>query len=448
MTRLTLSVIVMTAALTGCTGYVSRPLDAGQSASAFAGRSLNDPGLRTFLASQGAAGGTWGVDRLALVAAYFHGDVRVARAEAREAAAGIGTAAEIPNPVLTFSPAYNKTSAGVSPWVLGPSLDFTIETGGKRRHRVVAARATAEAAQLRVSEAAWTMRAKVRTALLDLYAAREQKALLAEEVALHTEAVQKLDAQVKAGESASMLVVQERLGLNRSKLSLHDAEKLATTAHAQLAAAIGVPSAALDSLTLDFSAFQSLPAAPGPAVRRRALTERADLLSALADYAVADAALRLEIAKQYPDIHLSPGYEYDQGDNKWSLGFSLDLPILNQHRGPIGEAEAKRNTAAEKFEAKQAAVFGEIETALAAYSAARAKSSTAAQLAADTARAGSTTRHMVEAGELSALEGLTHRIEASAAALSQLEARIQAQEALGLLEAATRVTARRLSSAK
>jgi len=27
-----------------------------------------------------------------------------------------------------------------------------------------------------------------------------------------------------------------------------------------------------------------------------------------------------EIAKQYPDITLSPGYEFDQGDNKWSLG--------------------------------------------------------------------------------------------------------------------------------
>jgi broad specificity phosphatase PhoE len=30
-----------------------------------------------------------------------------------------------------------------------------------------------------------------------------------------------------------------------------------------------------------------------------------------------------EIAKQYPDIHLGPGYQYDQGVNKWTLGFSV-----------------------------------------------------------------------------------------------------------------------------
>jgi hypothetical protein len=37
-------------------------------------------------------------------------------------------------------------------------------------------------------------------------------------------------------------------------------------------------------------------------------------------------ALQLEIAKQYPDVHLNPGYEYDQGNDKWSLGLSVTLP--------------------------------------------------------------------------------------------------------------------------
>jgi outer membrane protein TolC len=35
------------------------------------------------------------------------------------------------------------------------------------------------------------------------------------------------------------------------------------------------------------------------------------VLAALADYAASEAALRLEIAKQYPDIHLNPGYQLD-----------------------------------------------------------------------------------------------------------------------------------------
>ena len=40
---------------------------------------------------------------------------------------------------------------------------------------------------------------------------------------------------------------------------------------------------------------------------------------------VLEAALRLEIAKQYPDVHLNPGYQFDTGENKWALGVGLTL---------------------------------------------------------------------------------------------------------------------------
>jgi outer membrane protein TolC len=91
------------------------------------------------------------VERLALAAASFQGDVAVARAETEEAVAGIKTAGQLPNPVLSFSPAYNSTTTGISPWIMNPSLDVTIETAGKRGKRLASARAAAEAAQLRVA---------------------------------------------------------------------------------------------------------------------------------------------------------------------------------------------------------------------------------------------------------------------------------------------------------
>jgi cobalt-zinc-cadmium efflux system outer membrane protein len=443
MTRTLLVLLALALCQSGCARFTPRSLEAGESAGAFTGRTLSDSGLGAFLAEQGAGGGGWNVDRLALAAAYFSGDVAVARAEAEEAAAGIKTAGQVPNPVLSFSPGYNATSAGISPWIISPSFDVTIETGGKRAKRLATARAMTEAAQLRVAVAAWDARTKVRGALLELYTARENSALLGTEVALHEEAVKRLDVQVKAGESPAFELLQERLGFNRSKLALHDADKLAATARADLAAAVGVPSSALDAVALDFSTFAALPPAPGSDVRHRALTHRADLLAALADYAAADAELRLEIAKQYPDLHLSPGYELDQTDNKWSLGFSVELPVLNQNGGPIAEAEAKRKTLGAKFEARQQAVFGEIEAALAALGAARAKVATAATLADDAAHGSATTQRMVEAGELAPIELTRHRIEASAANLSVLEARIQAQEAVGRLEAALQVPLRK-----
>ena len=427
--------------LAACVHFQQRALSPESSSASFVGRSLNDAGLKSFLAEQ-HAGSAWTVDKLALAAAYFHGDVKVAQAMADEAAAGITTAAQRPNPVLSFAPGYNSTTKGISPWIITPSLDVPIETAGKRGKRVALAQAEVESAKLLVAAAGWEARNKVRKAMLDVYAGRENAALLKAEVALHDEALKKLDAQVKAGEAPAFELTTARLSLNRSKLALHDAEKQSTTAMAQLASAVGVSTAALEAVTLDFSAFTLFPGAPGSEARKKALTHRSDLLAALADYKASEAALRLEIAKQYPDIHLGPGYELDQTDNKWTLGLSIDLPVLNQNKGPIAQAEAKRKTAAAKFEAKQAAVFGEIEAAIAAYRAAQAKAATAAQLADEATHASDTTKRMVEAGELGPLELVRRRIEASASTLSRLESRIQAQEAIGQLEAALQLPLR------
>ncbi len=419
-----------------------KPLSADRSAVAFTGRSLNEAGLHEFLSKQKSTSGSWNLNRLALAAAYFNGDVRIARAQAAEAIAGITTAEQRPNPVLTFSPGYNSSSSGISPWIISPTFDVTLETAGKRAKRSAQARAEAEAAQLRVASVAWDVRAKVRTAMLDLYSAQANNALLTAEAALHDEALKKLTAQVEGGASPAFELTQARLSLNRSKLALHDADKQRVSARAQLAAAIGVPASALDAVKLDFSSFISLPSVPSRTARRHALTHRSDLLALLADYTVADSALRLEIAKQYPDIHLNPGYKLDQTDNEWSLGFSVALPVFNRNRGPIAQAEAKRETAGAKFEAKQASVFAEIETALAAYHAATAKATTAATLADQATKASDTTQRMVEAGELTPLELTRRRIEASAASLSKLEAHAQAQLAAGQLEAAIQTTLR------
>src|SRR6266496_284584 len=98
-----------------------------------------------------------------------------------------------------------------------------------------------------------------------------------------------------------------------------------------------------------------------------ALLTRADLLAALAEYDASETALRLEIAKQYPDLHFNPNYEYDQGANKWRLGVSLELPVLNRNQGPIAEARAKRDETAARFTALQASIIGEIDSAVENY---------------------------------------------------------------------------------
>ena len=156
-------------------------------------------------------------------------------------------------------------------------------------------------------------------------------------------------------------------------------------------------------------------------------------MALLADYAAAEAALRLEIARQYPDFNLKPGYDYNSGQNRWQLGWSIELP-LNGNRGPIAEAEARRQSSATAFLARQAAIQGELEIALADYNASRAKALTAEQLSQEAKTAAETTRRLVDAGEVSALEHTRRQIEASAAEVALLAARLEAQVAAGSLE--------------
>ena len=78
-----------------------------------------------------------------------------------------------------------------------------------------------------------------------------------------------------------------------------------------------------------------------------------------------------------PDLKLGPGYKLDQNENKWTLGIGFELPILNQHKGAIAEAEGRRAEAAARFHAVQARALAEIDVALAVYRAARAKAEAA-----------------------------------------------------------------------
>jgi outer membrane protein TolC len=89
----------------------------------------------------------------------------------------------------------------------------------------------------------------------------------------------------------------------------------------------------------------------------------------LARYDAAEAKLRLEIANQYPDVTLSPGYSFDQGDRLWLLGLSTLLTLLKDHKneGLIAEARALREVEAAQFEALQARVIGEVEQGKAGY---------------------------------------------------------------------------------
>jgi len=423
------------ALLAACAQFEEKPLSAEATGAAFSERSLSDPGLLCFLKREGASSGLWTLDRLALAGVYFHGDVALAIAEADEVSAGITTARQRPNPVFTFAPHWVSSPVPFTPWLFAPMIDIPIETAHKRHYRIEQAEALAEAARWRVSARAWAARSRVRAAFLEWHGAGENARLLQGEESIHLEVITKLEAQLEAGDISPPEISQARLMLNRTRLSLQDARRLGTMAEARLATAVGVPLFELTTAALDSSAFDRLPGTNSSEIRRLALTGRADLIALLSEYVAAEAALKLELAKQYPNLTLRPGYDFNSGQNRWQLGFFFEIP-LNQNRGPIAQAEAKRITAEKRFLSLQNQIEGEIDIALAGYEASRAKARIAGQLAAESAAATDATRRGIEAGELTSIELARRQLEASAAGAAVISAKIEAQMAAGALEAA------------
>ena len=429
------------AAVAGCAHYRPQPLSPAQTAAQFDARRLHSPGLNDFLAQQlGHPPEKWPLEKwdlpsLTLAAFYFHPDLAVARAQWRVAEAGVETAGGRPNPTLSVTPEYNVTTLVPSPW--GPSVNFDLplETMGKRAKRLAAAEKTAESARWNFASAAWQIRSGVRAALLDFGIAGRRAGLLQKQFAAQAEIVKLLQDRFDAGAIARPELTLAQIALNKTQQDLGAAQSTRAEARARLAQALGVGLAALDGVKLEPGFSADVPAALTAAEARGvALRGRADVLGALADYAAAEAGLRLEIAKQYPDVHLNPGYQYDQGDSKWSLGLSVDLPVLNQNQGPIAEAEARRKLAAAKFLALQARVSGEIDRAVAGVRVAREQLETGKKLIAAEMQRQKSAEAQLQAGAGERLDLLNAQLETSNASVTQLDNEAKLQAAIGALE--------------
>lgn len=164
------------------------------------------------------------------------------------------------------------------------------------------------------------------------------------------------------------------------------------------------------------------------------MLNRSDILGALSEYAASQAALRLEIAKQYPDLNIGPDWQLDQTDIKWTLGLSLILPLLSRNKGPIAEAEARRTECAARFLALQARVLEDLDAALAACRVAVQNSKTAEELLSNLNKQAESAKTRWQIGEISKIEYLGQHLELASSALARLDAAVKAQEAVGRLE--------------
>ena len=433
------AILIMLLALPGCVRFQEQKLDAEKTLSRFEERSLESSNLLSFLEANqiSKTPDKWDLDTLTLVAFYYHPTLDFARAQWSSAQAGIRTAGARPNPTVGVMPGYNFNAAnGVSPWLPIVNFDLPIETAGKRKRRIQRAEQLSTVARLNIVTTAWQVRSNLRISLLDLIAAQLREEALEMQLKSGQAVLQLMEQRLLAGAAASTELFPARLTVLKTRSDLIDLKRQMADARARVADAAGVPLKAIETAQFEFPLttpvnWEELSSAT---VRREALLGRADLRAALAEYEASQAALQVEIARQYPDIHLGNSYQWDQEENKWNFGVTFELPVLNRNQGPIAEAEAKRVEAAARFTALQAKAISEIDRAVSSRNAVVDQIKEAEKVV-------ETHRQQISTLEAALKEGAADRVELETAGLELrsselvlLELKIKAQQALGQLE--------------
>jgi len=426
---------------TGCIKvqhYHAIPLSPAASAASLQSRTLSNAVLKEYLEKSLGhklhpwPAKSWNLKMLALAALYYSPVLEQARAQVSAAKAAIVTAGARPNPTIHLQPGIP------SPYLMGLDLLFSIQTAGKRKIRVEQAKDLTLAARLNLAAAAWKVRSNVRTAMVSYFLAKHRLDLLRAQQGLQSRRVTLLSQRLTAGEIASLIVDNARLSLLQTRVTVEAAQGHIPETRAALAAAVGVPVAALDGVHLAWPGFGSLPEKKlisAQVIQRDAVINRLDVRRALAEYAAAQAALQLQIARQHPNFQIGPGYQFEESNNFFTLGYTVTLPIFNRNQGPIAQAEAQRKAAAAAFLAAQANAIALSEEALARYRGAMRELNGTEQALRQLERVVvPTERSTVAAGESDQLALNAVLLQRPALAQTWLTALGRAQSALGALE--------------
>ncbi len=377
--------------------YQAKPLDSASVTVKLTNKDASSAEFKAYLIEQGYAENQlpfaeWGLNELTLCALYFHPKLDVAKAQLALANAALNSANQQQGPMLGGRVAHsNRANGDKNPWAFGLDVEIPIETGNKRQIRVEEAQHLAEAARIDVADVAWQLHSQIAKDLLRYHENIALQKQLTGEVNKQNELVKILEKRVQLGALSNTELSVAKLVQQKALFALNSEFTKSAEIRAALASDVGLTDEKFSQNNLkllDLEATLAQQAAQlnvSKNLQEKALLNRLDIRRSLEKYAAAEAKIKLEVAKQTPDISLSPGFAFEFGDSIWSLGFSTLLNLINKNQTLIAEATQLREIEGAQFEALQAKIIGDLSRSVAAYQAGlqnieRIKTQQAAQL--------------------------------------------------------------------
>lgn len=353
--------------LTACAPfYQAKPLPSQSNIADIATKHPNEEGFKQYALKLNPSLSwpieAWDLSLLHVAALYFHPALKVAKSDYAVALAGIQSAGLKPNiGINTNLDRSNQANGDISPWSYGLQIDLPVITANKRQINIEVAQHQAEIANIHIAETAWQLRHQLGDDLLTRSQLQAQIDSLKQLHIAQSELLLSIEKRLALGVSSRSDVLQIRLQQDQvmaqlAQLALDLQQVEQKIVHdAGLSAAQPYFQRLVDT-PLNQLAQVALPTetqAPALWIQHQALTNRMDVQRGLAQYAKAEAQLKLQMAKRYPDLSISPGILYEYGDRIWALGLGGLFNLLNPASSLWAQAEQVRDNEAKRFYALQ-----------------------------------------------------------------------------------------------
>ena len=240
-------------------------------------------------------------------------------------------------------------------------LQQTIETAGKRNHRVDLASANVRRTELERELLERQIAGRVKQA--DWYAvgARRAEEVLAEDVKNFQRIVEYHEIRVKEGAMAEADLIRVRLERERLLISLSSATLEAERARIHLFREMGQT---MFPVVRFGEALEPITGPAGnPAEMTQALDRRPEVRLARQLVEVSRSNVNVQQASGKPNVDVLIGYKRTAGFNTMLGGVQVDLPFHNRNQGNVSAALADLKAAESSLAATEALVKAEIEAA-------------------------------------------------------------------------------------
>ncbi len=458
---------VLPAVFTSCQHIPPEPLDMHAMVEGLEVRDLDVESVREFAAAlPGPAPGETThfdpSDGLSLreaqaVALWYNPECRIARLEAIQAKAAVQHEGRWADPEFAFEVGEKEVESSESEsrtigagterttftreaknidrsWIGGATLSLTIPVSGRLAAQKHLLGTQYEVALLHAGEVEWRSGYEVREAWLRWSIGRQRLDLLDRHLALVDRFYGVIDALVGAGEISSAAGRIWAIERGRREAERERAKFAVDEGRIEIAMLLGL----LPSRAIELISSLAVPAPASMDDMRAHLAEyHPRIVRSRAEYAMAEAALRVELKKQYPDITISPTYADEQDESSLVLGLGFPVPVWNANRKGIAEAAAARDVARARVEHEYQRVLAEVAQAEAAISGARAQHAMLSDVARAVDEQLAAAFALLDMGELDPLllfEGLTQSLEIKQELLDAALAKALAESRLASAE--------------